>query len=432
MKHLQQSLKKICALLLALPLLTLGSIAQGNDFPTASPEDVGVSSERLQRLSNTMQRYIDSDLLAGTVSLVSRNGKVIHIESKGWKNKENGEAMTDDSIFVIMSMTKPIVSTALMMLYEEGHFLLTDPISDWIPELKGKQVVIEENGTNYRMSAHRPITFRHVLSHTAGVDPSREVLTEKELALLPRKATLEETLINRAPLPLNFHPGDDWQYGSSTDYVALLVERISGQSLVGYLQEKILDPLKMHDTSYIVPKDKINRVAAVYSPNGPNQTIELFRETEYRETTYFGGVAGLSSTVSDYWRFSQMLLNGGELDGVRLLSPKTVNLMISNHSGENDVYIRGPGYTFGLGFGLVNDAGTARDPLTPGTFSWGGAWGTIFWIDPVENMIGIMMTQITSYRHLTVRQDVGVTAMQAIVDSYSNKPYSVAPYTKLD
>ena len=432
MKHLQQSLKKICALLLALPLLTLGSIAQGNDFPTASPEDVGVSSERLQRLSNTMQRYIDSDLLAGTVSLVSRNGKVIHIESQGWKNKENGEAMTDDSIFVIMSMTKPIVSTALMMLYEEGHFLLTDPISDWIPELEGKQVVIEENGTNYRMSAHRPITFRHVLSHTAGVDPSREVLTEKELALLPRKATLEETLINRAPLPLNFHPGDDWQYGSSTDYVALLVERISGQSLVVYLQDKILDPLKMHDTSYIVPKDKINRVAAVYSPNGPNQTIELFRETEYRETTYFGGVAGLSSTVSDYWRFSQMLLNGGELDGVRLLSPKTVNLMISNHSGENDVYIRGPGYTFGLGFGLVNDAGTARDPLTPGTFSWGGAWGTIFWIDPVENMIGIMMTQITSYRHLTVRQDVGVTAMQAIVDSYSNKPYSVAPYTKLD
>jgi CubicO group peptidase (beta-lactamase class C family) len=432
MKNLQQFLKQVCALLLALPLLIASSIALGNDLPTAAPEDVGVSSERLQRLSNTMQRYIDSNLLAGTVSLISRNGKVIHVESQGWKNKESGEPMTDDSIFVIMSMTKPIVSTALMMLYEEGHFLLTDPITDWIPELEGKQVVIEENGTNYRMSAHRPITFRHVLSHTAGVDPSREVLTEGELALLPRKATLEETLINRAPLPLSFHPGDDWQYGSSTDYVALLVERISGQSLVDYLQEKILDPLQMHDTSYIVPKDKIDRVAAVYSPSGPDQTIELFRAPEYRETTYFGGVAGLSSTVSDYWRFSQMLLNGGELDGVRLLSPKTVNLMISNHSGENDVYIRGPGYTFGLGFGLVSDAGTARDPLTPGTFSWGGAWGTIFWVDPVENMIGIMMTQITTYRHLTVRQDVGVTAMQAIIDSYSNKPYSVAPYAKLD
>ena len=432
MNNLHPLIKRAALGLLALPLFMLSNIAQANDFPTAAPEEVGVSSDRLQRLSNTMQRYIDSNMLAGTVSLVSRNGKVIHVESQGWKNKETGEQMTDDSIFVIMSMTKPIVSAALMMLYEEGHFLLTDPITDWIPELEGKQVVIEESGVNYRMSAHRPITFRHVLSHTAGVDPSREVLTEEELALLPRKATLEETLINRAPLPLSFHPGDDWQYGSSTDYVALLVERISGQPLVDFLQEKILDPLQMHDTSYIVPKDKIDRVAAVYSPSGPDQTIELFRAPEFRETTYFGGVAGLSSTVSDYWRFSQMLLNGGELDGVRLLSPKTVNLMISNHSGDHDVYIRGPGYTFGLGFGLVSDAGTARDPLTPGTFSWGGAWGTIFWVDPVENMIGIMMTQITSYRHLTVRQDVGVTAMQAIIDSYSNKPYSVAPYARLD
>jgi CubicO group peptidase (beta-lactamase class C family) len=432
MNNLHRLIKRSSLGLLVLPLFLLSSIAQANDFPTAAPEEVGVSSDRLQRLSKTMQRYIDSNMLAGTVSLVSRNGKVIHVESQGWKNKETGEQMTDDSIFVIMSMTKPIVSTALMMLYEEGHFLLTDPITDWIPELAGKQVVIEDSGVNYRMSAHRPITFRHVLSHTAGVDPSREVLTEEELALLPRKATLEETLINRAPLPLTFHPGDDWQYGSSTDYVALLVERISGQPLVDFLQEKILDPLQMHDTSYIVPKDKIDRVAAVYSPSGPDQTIELFRAPEFRETTYFGGVAGLSSTVSDYWRFSQMLLNGGEIDGVRLLSPKTVNLMISNHSGDHDVYIRGPGYTFGLGFGLVSDAGTARDPLTPGTFSWGGAWGTIFWVDPVENMIGIMMTQITSYRHLTVRQDVGVTAMQAIIDSYSNKPYAVAPYARLD
>ena len=432
MNNLHPLIKRAALGLLALPLFMLSNIAQANDFPTAAPEEVGVSSDRLQRLSNTMQRYIDSNMLAGTVSLVSRNGKVIHVESQGWKNKETGEQMTDDSIFVIMSMTKPIVSAALMMLYEEGHFLLTDPITDWIPELEGKQVVIEEGGVNYRKSAHRPITFRHVLSHTAGVDPSREVLTEEELALLPRKATLEETLINRASLPLSFHPGDDWQYGSSTDYVALLVERISGLPLVDFLQEKILNPLQMHDTSYIVPKDKIDRVAAVYSPSGPDQTIELFRAPEFRETTYFGGVAGLSSTVSDYWRFSQMLLNGGELDGVRLLSPKTVNLMISNHSGDHDVYIRGPGYTFGLGFGLVSDAGTARDPLTPGTFSWGGAWGTIFWVDPVENMIGIMMTQITSYRHLTVRQDVGVTAMQAIIDSYSNKPYSVAPYARLD
>jgi len=413
-------------------LLSLTNNTYADGLPMDKPENVGVSSERLQRLSSTMQRYIDDNMLAGTVSLISRNGKVIHLESQGWRNKETNEAMTDDSIFVIMSMTKPIVSTALMMLYEEGRFLLTDPITDWIPELEGKQVIINEDGASYRTQSRRPITFRHVLSHTAGVDPARSSLTEKELQLLPREATLEQTLLKRAPLPLNFHPGDDWQYGSATDYVALLVERISGQPLVEFLQERILDPLQMYDTSYIVPRNKIDRVAAVYSPTGPNQTIELSRAPEYRETQYFGGVAGLSSTASDYWRFSQMLLNGGEIDGVRLLSPKTVNLMISNHSGDNDVYIRGPGYTFGLGFGLVDDAGKARDPLTPGTFSWGGAWGTIFWVDPVENMIGIMMTQITSYSHFSARQDVAVTAMQSIIDSYSSGSQSVRGYKTLD
>lgn len=413
-------------------LVSLSGFAMSEGLPIASPESVGVSSERLQRLPAAMQRYIDANMLAGTVSLVSRNGKVIHLQSQGWKNKETGEEMTDDSIFVIMSMTKPIVSAALMMLYEEGHFLLTDPITDWIPELEGKRVLVDGSADSRRVDAVREISFRHVLSHTAGVDPNRAALSEAEITLLPREATLQATLLKRAPLPLNFHPGDDWQYGSSTDYVALLVERISGEPLVDFLQENIFDPLQMHDTFYNVPRDKVDRVAAVYSPSGPDQTIELSRAPEFRETTYFGGVAGLSSTVSDYWRFSQMLLNGGEFEGVRLLSPKTINLMISNHSGDKDVYIRGPGYTFGLGFGLVNDAGKARDPLTPGTFSWGGAWGTIFWVDPVENMIGIMMTQITSYRHMSVRQELGVTAMQSIIDSYSNKPFAVSPYRTLD
>ena len=424
--------KSILGLITALPFILFSITGFANGFPTASPESVGLSSGRLERLTNAMQRYIDKDQLAGTVSLIARNGKVVHVESQGWKNKETGEVMTDDSIFVIMSMTKPIVSAALMILYEEGHFLLTDPITDWIPELEGKEVIVNDEYGSHRVPAEGPINIRHVLSHTAGVDPIRAALTAEELELLPRAATLEQTLIRRAPLPLSFEPGSDWQYGSSTDYVALLVERISGTSLVDYLQQNIFDPLQMVDTHYIVPKDKVDRVAAVYSPTGPNQSIDLFRAPEYQETTYFGGVAGLSSTVSDYWRFSQMLLNGGELDGVRLLSPKTINLMISNHSGNNDVYIRGPGYTFGLGFGIVNDPGTARDPLTPGTFSWGGAWGTIFFVDPVENLIGIMMTQITSYSHLTVRQDVGVTAMQSIIDSYSNKPYAVKPYQRID
>jgi CubicO group peptidase (beta-lactamase class C family) len=233
-------------------------------------------------------------------------------------------------------------------------------------------------------------------------------------------------------LPLAFHPGEEWQYGSSTDYVALLVERIADQPLPDFLEQRIFNPLRMEDTHYVVPREKVRRVASVYSPSGPDKKIELFRAPAYRETKYFGGTAGLSSTAADYFRFSQMLLNGGELDGVRLLSPKTINLMITNHTGDNDIYIRGPGYTFGLGFGILNDAGKARDPFTPSTFTWGGAWGTIFFVDPIENMIGIMLTQITSYRHINARQDLGVTAMQSIINSYSNQPLSISPYQKID
>ena len=420
-------------MLFASTVFALSTSALANGLPIASPESVGVSSERLERMSDAMQRYIDANQLAGTVSLISRKGQVIHMESQGWKSKETGEEMTGDTIFFIMSMTKPIVSTALMMLYEEGHFLLTDPISDWIPEVADKQVIVENEFGTYRVPAHRPVDFRHVLSHTAGLDPSRDTLNADELALLERRDNLEDTIIRRGTLPLAFHPGDEWQYGSSTDYVALLVERISGETLKEYLQKNIFDPLGMEDTFYVVPEDKRDRVASVYSPSGPGQTIELSRTKEYSDKpffgeNYYGGVAGLFSTASDYWRFSQMLLNGGELDGVRLLSPKTVSLMISNHSGDGDVYVRGPGYNFGLGFGILSDAGKARDPLTPGSYTWGGAWGTIFWTDPIEEMTGIMMTQITSYSHLTVRQDFGVTAMQSIIDA--NTP--IVGYRTLD
>ncbi len=400
--------------------------------PRNYPESVGVSADRLQRVSDTMQRYIDADLLAGTITLLARDGEVVHLESQGWRHREAGAEMSDDSIFVIMSMTKPIISAALMMLYEEGRFLLSDPVAAWIPELADKQVILRDEYGVRRVPAVRPMSIRDVLAHTSGVDPNPEDLTEAERQLLGRAATLEATILQRAPLPLDFHPGDQWRYGSSTDYVALLVERVSGEPLRDFLRERIFEPLEMNDTHYIVPADKINRVAAVYSPTGPEQAIELMRAPEYRETTYFGGVAGLSSTISDYWRFGQMLLNGGELDGVRLLSPKTVSLMISNHTGDKDIYIRGPGYHFGLGFGVLDDVGRARDPLTPGSFTWGGAWGTLFWADPVENMIGIFMTQISSYRHLNVRNDFGVTAMQAIVDSYAAGPNAIAPYPVLE
>jgi CubicO group peptidase (beta-lactamase class C family) len=328
--------------------------------------------------------------------------------------------MPTDAIFVIMSMTKPIVSTALMMLFEEGYFLLDDPISKYMPEYADMEVLVETEGGVRRVQADRPITFRHVLSHTAGVDPSRDLLSEDEQAIPRRAPTLEETLVARSSLPLAFHPGDEWRYGSSTDYVALLVERISGQRLDQFLKERIFEPLGMVDTHYNVPASKVDRVAAVYSPSGPGNTIELRGAPGTREpTSYFGGVAGLSSTVADYFRFSQMILNGGELNGVRLLSPTTVNLMITNHTGDLPIYIKGAdAYGFGLGFTMLTDPDKSRQALTPGTFGWGGAWGTVFWIDPAEEMVSILMMQISSYGHFTLRQDFPNLVMQAITDSY--------------
>ena len=401
----------------AAGLVPAEALAQG--LPMATPESVGMSSERLARLDATLQRYIDADMVAGTVTLVARNGQVVHLEAQGQRYREGNEPMAVDDIFVIMSMTKPIVSTALMMLWEEGYFLLDDPISKYMPEYADMEVLVETEGGTARIPAARPITFRHVLTHTAGVDLSRERLTESERALLGRRPTLDETLVARATLPLDFHPGDRWDYGSSTDYVGLLVERISGQRLDRFLQERIFGPLGMVDTHYNVPDSKVDRVAAVYSPTGPGATIELMRAPEPREpTTYFGGVAGLSSTAADYFRFAQMILNGGELDGVRILSPSTVNLMISNHTGDKNIYIRGrDAYGFGLGFSMLTDPDNSREGLTPGAFGWGGAWGTVFWIDPVEQTVMIFLTQISSYSHFNIRQDFPNQVMQAITES---------------
>ncbi|MEE3185072.1 MAG: serine hydrolase domain-containing protein, partial [Gemmatimonadota bacterium] len=229
-------------------VLIFPSTAEAQHLPMADPESVGMSSERLERLDAAMQRYIDTDQVAGVVTLVARRGEVVHLKAQGHRYIEGGNPMSTDDIFVIMSMTKPIVSTALMMLFEEGYFLLDDPISKYMPEFADKEVVLEVDGGVQRVQADRPITFRHVLTHTAGVDPSRSLLSEEEQARPRRASTLEETLVGRASMPLAFHPGDEWNYGSSTDYVALLVERISGQSLDRFLQERIFDPLGMVDT----------------------------------------------------------------------------------------------------------------------------------------------------------------------------------------
>jgi CubicO group peptidase (beta-lactamase class C family) len=433
----------IAALVFSLTILPSAQIAQMQEaLPLAKPEKVGMSSERLQRLSRRMQDYIDKGQVAGVVTLVARQGKIVHYEAQGYRNREQKIPMQKDDLFVIMSMTKPIVSTALMMLYEEGKFLLNDPISKYLPEFEKMQVkVVDEKGESKLVPA-RPITVRHILTHTAGLatptpppappagTTPRPVDESGAPQQPPRPTTIRERVKQIAARPLNFQPGDKWEYGSATDVVAALAEVISGKNMDDFLRERIFKPLGMNDTHYNVPESKWSRRASVYVPE-PDGSIKPMPMPTPRPTTIFGGVAGLSSTPSDYFKFAQMVLNGGELNGVRLLSPKTIDFMISNHIGDLPVNLKGPGYGFGLGYSVLMDSGKASESLSPGSFGWGGAWGTYYFVDPVEELIGIIMIQITSYRHLNIRQDLGTLAEQAIIEPKSSGGQKIRGYERI-
>ena len=420
--------------LVVLAAMSLPQAAE--DVVIAEPESVGMSSDRLQRINTYFQKYIDSNQIAGAVTLIARKGKVVHFEAQGWRHKEEGVKMTRDTIFEMASMTKPIVSTALMMLFEEGHFLLDDPISNWIPEYENHRVRVNTDGVRPMVVPEvRPVTMRHVLTHSSGLTLNSEEmgLNERELNYATNHGkgweTLQEQVVHAAVIPGAFQPGDEWQYGSSTDYVAVLVEKISGMSIRDFLHERIFDPLGMADTYYYVPHEKVNRVAAVYRPNGDGQ-IELSRSPELVEPTkMFRGVSGLNSTAADYYRFAQMIANGGELDGTRLLGRMTVDNMISNHIGAGkSVYIRSRGYGFGLGFGVLINPAEAHDALSVGSYTWGGAYGTLYWADPVEDLIGIMLIQIRPYSHFNIRPMFSNVVTQAVVDSLSDQQPKIMGY----
>jgi CubicO group peptidase (beta-lactamase class C family) len=421
------------ALPLALLAAALGSAgvpraADEPGLPLARAETVGMSSPRLQRVRAFVQQYIDANQIAGAVTLVARKGKVVHFESQGWRYKEEQAPMDKDAIFSLMSMTKPIVSVALMMLWEEGKFMLDDPISKWLPSYANKMVTDTGPG---QLAVARPVTVRHVLTHTSGLSltsTSYRAPAGAAAATTPAK-TLLEAIERAAPIPLAFQPGDRWQYGSSTDYVAILVEKVSGMSIDQFLRQRIFEPLGMRDTHYNIPKEKVGRVAAIYRPDDKGKIV-LSQKPEYREpTTYFPGVAGLSGTAADYFKFCQMLLNGGEYNNQRLLGRMTVNMMISNQIGTGKpVYVRGDGFGFGLGFGILVDPSKAPDALSIGSFMWGGANGTIFWVDPVEDLIGIQLIQIAPYNHFNIRPLFSVVVSQAITDSLANQKPTIMGY----
>ena len=439
-------MKRVRAIALTVVMLcslTAGQVRKDSGLPASKPEDVGMSSERLARIRTAMQRYVDKKLVPGVVTLVARRGRVVHLEAVGYRDAESQAPMTTDVIFRIASMTKPITSVAAMMLYEEGHFLLSDPISKWLPEFKEMKVAVpvdegEKGATPYTLvPASRPITIKHLLTHTAGLANAYRGLTQQEYTKASARQSPNETTADTikriAKLPLNFHPGDKWEYGPATDVVGRLVEVISGETLDEFFRKRIFAPLAMTDTYFYLPESKVSRLAALYQPDEANANRMKLTESPTKESrwvkephVYFAGAGGLVSTVADYVKFHQMMLNGGELNGVRLLGRKTVELMTANHIGDLPVWLTGPGYGFGLGYSVVKDIGETGQPGSAGNYGWGGAFCTYFWVDPTEELIGIMMTQVRPYTHLNIRQEFQVLANQAIVDSARPKPGAVA------
>ncbi|MDB4632700.1 beta-lactamase family protein [bacterium] len=424
-------MKSIFVFFLSCYLLTPVVAFAESDLSTVKPESVGMSSERLKKLDAVIQAYIDRNEVAGVVTLVARRGKVVHFSALGKRDIENKAPMKEDTIFRIASMTKPITSVALMMLYEEGHFQLRDPISKWLPEFADMEVAIpvppQERllGRYKTIPANGPITIQQVLTHTSGLSNAYRGITQPEYAKtmsdLPAGETAYDRLKRLAELPLNFHPGELWEYGLGTMVVGVLVEQMSGMTLDEFFRERIFKPLEMKDTHFYLPESKLHRFAALYHP-GEDSKIQL---TEAPTTnsrfvkkphTYFNGGGGLASTVRDYFRFQQMMLNDGELDGTRILSRKTVELMTVNHTTDKGIWLTGPGYGFGLGYSIVTDLGPSGTPKSEGSFSWGGAHGTVFWVDPREELIGILMEQIRPYTHLNIRPDLVTMTYQAIVD----------------
>ena len=389
------------------------------------PEDMGFSSERLERLNKGMQRYIDDGLFAGIVALVARKGQVVHLEGYGYQDLASKKVIELDTIFRIYSMTKPITAVALLMLFERGLFQMGDPVSKFIPAFKDTKVLSADGQT---MDLDREITIHHLMLHTAGMiyQDEEDTLLNKlygEADIFNPKITLEEMTRRVAGLPLKFQPGEEFSYGISMDVIGHLVEVISDRPLEDYFDTVIFRPLGMDDTGFAVPIEKTERFATLYghTESDPLGLIDDDIGGEYFDVKLFLGGAGLVSTSSDYFRFAQCLLNNGELDGVRLLGRKTVEWMRSNHlqpellpidTGEDPM----PGIGFGLGFSVMLDPTQADLMGSVGAYGWGGWASTYFWVDPLEELIGILMTQYIPSLSYPIRKEFRALVYQAIVD----------------
>ncbi len=415
-------MKRLYSFLLLLSLLpTLASGAE-----RVRPEDVGLSSERLTRIGEFARAEVEKGRIAGAVSLVARRGHVVYFDAVGKADIEEGREMREDSIFRIMSMTKPIVSLAVMTLHEEGRFLLDDPISRFLPELGKLRVAVVPDGEAVSpealetVPAAREITIHDLLTHRSGLTygflnqgPVGELY--RRARLLETVATNEEMVRKLSELPLVHQPGTAFEYSHSTDVLGRLVEVVSGKRLDRFLEERILLPLGMKDTKFYLSAKEAERLVTLYQrgESPPLKPLDGGRESRLvvGPKTWFSGGGGLVSTAGDYYRFLQMLLNGGELDGTRLVSRKTVELMTTDHVGkEIPIY---PGYGFGLGFAVRQELGKGRSLGSEGDYTWGGIFNTVFWVDPKEELILIFLTNFSPY-DLDQRWYVKTLVYQAI------------------
>jgi CubicO group peptidase (beta-lactamase class C family) len=390
-------------------------------LPDARPDSLGLSPVRLQRASDAFRREVDKGTIPGVTLLVARKGRIGWFDAIGRQNPATDAAMAKDSIFRIFSMTKPIVSLGIMMLVEDGQLLLGDPVAKFIPEFADQKVGIETGGELTLVPVARPMTVQDLLRHTSGITydhtgdgPVHRLYQQSRLR--SRKITNEEHAAIVAGLPLLCQPGAEWNYSRSTDILGRVIEVVSGQSLGTFLTERILAPLAMAETGFSTAKDNAARLAEPF-PTDPwtGDKIQLFNMLEVPAMESGGG--GLVSTTMDYARFCQMLLNGGTLDGTRLIGRKTLALMASDHLSA-DVKIQGtllaPGHGFGLGFAVRTHAGLAPFPGSVGQFFWSGIAGTFFWIDPKEELTCVFMAQGPGQRDYlrTLVRDVVYAAVE--------------------
>ena len=421
----------LCRAVLALCLVgTLGGIqaALAEVLAPTVPESVAVSSERLERLTATLQQYVDDGQLAGSVALVARHGRVVYHETVGMRDIESSDAMRKDAIFRIASQTKALVSAAVMALQEQGKLLISDQLAKYLPEFEATTVAVEQDGGGYKVEpSRRPITLRDLLTHTAGIDYGQGIAKDRWAKadiqgwyFAHREEVMLDTVARMASLPFSAHPGERFVYGYNTDILGAVVERVSGQSLDSFLRETIFEPLGMDDTHFYLPPDKTGRLATVYSASksglkrAPEPGLGIGQGHYLKgPRVSFSGGAGLLSTAKNYARFLQMMLNGGSLDGRRVLSRKSVELMTVDHL--NGIPFRA-GQGFGLGFSVVTDVGARGQPGSVGEFGWGGAYHSTYWVDPQEGLVVVYLTQLIPANGLDEHSKLRALVYQALTD----------------